>query len=60
MEWLDQNPVCDEVDIQFLRNKVVRLQGGLERQRNDQDMPFGVGGNSSGSVGSSAGGSKKG
>jgi hypothetical protein len=57
LEWLDRNPVRDEVDIEFLRNEVVRLRNVLERtRRNEQDVSFGVGGNSNGSVGGTAGG----
>jgi hypothetical protein len=61
LEWLDRNPVRDEVDIEFLRNEVVRLRDVLERRRNEQDsMPVGVGGNSNGSVGGSSSGGRKG
>ncbi len=55
LEWLDKNPVRDDIDIEFLRSEVVRFCNVLERARNDQGVFVGVGGNSNGSVGSSGG-----
>ena len=54
LEWLDKNPVRDDVDIAFLRSEVVRFCNVLERARNDHSgVSVGVGGNSNGSVGGS-------
>ncbi len=51
--WNEKIPVRNDVDIEFLRSKVVRFCNFLERARNDQGMLVGVGGKSNGSVGSS-------
>ena len=32
IEWLEQNPICDHADIQFLTNEVMRLEDILNRK----------------------------
>jgi hypothetical protein len=44
IEWLHQNPVRDEVDIRFLRSKVLRLRNVLKRRAQEQQELVAVGG----------------
>jgi hypothetical protein len=38
MEWLDRNPVQDEVDIAFLLKEVQRLRAALEKWTQEQQQ----------------------
>ena len=60
LEWLENNPVCDAADIEFLTNKVRRVQEVLRRAVQDQQQQnlFAVG--SSSTISGSAPGSREG
>ena len=38
LEWLNRNPLRNEVDIEFVTNEVVRLRSVVERRRNEQEQ----------------------
>lgn len=45
MEWLQQNPICDHADIEFLTNEVLRVEDVLIRKaREQQETNAGGGG----------------
>jgi hypothetical protein len=47
MEWLQENPICHEGDIEFLTNEVLRVEGVLIRKAREQlemQSAFGGGG----------------
>jgi hypothetical protein len=47
LEWLENNPVCDAADIEFLTKKVRRVQEVLRRAAQDQQHHNLVAGESS-------------
>ena len=58
LEWLERNPIRDVADIDFLTNKVLRLQDLLIRRAQEQEEHRHrlVGGNTSRGSGGSSGG----
>ena len=60
MEWLQQNPVCDRGDIEFLTNEVLQLKEVLTRKVREQQamqsvLVVGAGGPNSTSTSGSGG-----